>query len=104
MTKKLTKNDSMSKRCRDFDVIVALFEAFLKEKISHRIYFEEWEKAKNYQGTANVFYAWREWAKDINPEAWIMSAYVWRDSRRGYHFWALINREWIAWLSQNPKK
>lgn len=104
MTNKLTKNDSMSRKRHDLDVIVASFEAFLKEKISHRIYFEEWERARNYQGTANVFYAWREWAKAINPESWITGAYAWRDSRRGYHFWSLMNWEWINWYRQNLKK
>lgn len=104
MTKKLTKNDSMPKKHSKFDVIVASFEAFIKEKCAHGIYFQEWEVAKDYQGTANVFYAWREWAKSINPESWIMGAFVWRDTKRGYHFWALMNREWMNWYIQNIKK
>lgn len=104
MTNKLTKNDSMSKRLHDFDVITASFEAFLNEKISHRIYFKEWENSKNYQSTSNVFYAWRAWAKNINPESWIMSAFSWRDSSQGFHFWKLMNQKWINWYRQNLNK
>lgn len=104
MTNKLTKNDSMPKKHSKFDLVVASFEAFIKERCVHGDYFQDWRVSKNYQGTANVFYAWRKWAKFMNPESWIVGAFVWRETKRGYDFWELMNREWINWYHQNLKK
>lgn len=104
MKEKLTKNDSMSKKDRNFDVKVASFEAFIKRENSHGEYFQDWANQQHYNDIANVFYAWREWAKDLPPQSWIIGAFVWRFTKRGYHFWALMDREWTNWCNQNLKK
>lgn len=94
----------MQKKHSDFDVVVASFEAFLKEKFIHYAYFQEWKKEKNYQGTADLFYAWREWAKYTKPKAWIIGAFEWQNTKKGYELWSVMNYEWVNWYNQNLKK
>lgn len=115
MSNKLTKNDSMpvenaisdlkSKNVQtNFDVLVATFEAILKNENIHQAYFREWEISNDYQGTANVFYAWREWAKRTDPTGWIMGAFTWRHTIHGRDTWYRMNEKWYKYYRRNIKK
>ena len=104
MKKKLTKNDSISAVVKNFDVLVAEFEAFLKRENAHASYFREWEKAKEYSGTANVFYAWREWAKIINPLSWFTDAFIWDKSDNDYFYWQEKHKMWCDLYCRNLNK
>lgn len=115
MKEKLTKNDRLNVKKSDsdlktkkvqqqLDVCVAAFEAFLKKVNAHNSYFEEWAKTNNYTRTANVFYAWKEWAKIIRPKNWIYCAFTWSESDRGLHEWSTMNSMWLKWLAINLKK
>lgn len=87
-----------------FNVAVAAFEAFLKKGNAHTSYFQEWEKRKDYHGTANVFYAWREWAKSEKPSSWIIGAFVWRETDRGRTYWSTLHLAWKRYLKDNLNK
>lgn len=84
-----------------FDVAVAAFEAFLKKTNAHGSYFHEWEEQNEYQGTANVFYAWREWAKRWHPSLWISSAFAWIETSQGSNFWRTMHCTWKRYLKDN---
>ena len=87
-----------------FDVAVAAFEAFLKRENAYGSYFREWEVQNEYQGTANVFYAWREWAKRWDPSLWIQSAFTWSKTNQGIDFWYTRQCEWVICMRENLKK
>ena len=104
MTKKLTKNDSMCNSAKDFDTIVAAFEAFLKRKRAHRSYFQEWKKHHRHTSTSSVFNEWREWARPNVPECWINAGFIWRGTNQRYDYWYKISRAWFLWCKKNLKK
>ena len=104
MKTKLTKNDSMPVKQTDFDVLVAAFETILKQKKAHQSFFEEWSKYRNYRCTANTFDAWRESIKIDKPSTWLMSAFIWVESKDGAYYWKEIQKEWISWLKANLNK
>lgn len=104
MKTKLTKNDSISAVAKDFDVLVAEFEAFLKREDGHASYFQEWAKENEYDGTTNVFYAWRRWATNFPSVLWISCAFNWRRYQRDFDYWDDMHKEWKAWLKQNLNK
>lgn len=83
------------------EIAVAAFEAFLKRVNANAFYFQEWEKQNNYKGTANVFYAWREWAKKIAPYTWMYSAFTWRMTDQGFDFWHTRHCMWKRYLRDN---
>lgn len=87
-----------------FEVLVAAFEALLKQEGAHRSFFEEWAKSTDYKGTANPFFAWRESIKLAHPSVWLMYAFEWSRSKNGLGYWYVINKQWTSWLKRNLYK
>lgn len=86
---------------KDFDVLVATFEAFLNKAGAHGSFFKNWAEDCNYNGTANVFYGWREWTKRWHPSLWINSAFVWRKTAQGLDYWHTMHCMWKKHLKDN---
>lgn len=104
MANKLTKNDRLLSKSEKHDVAVAAFEALLKQHGAHRAYFNAWELQHEYKGSANVFYAWKEWARMKNPIVWIQTAFVWSGTEKGFQFWYDMHITWIRNYRKNFKK
>ena len=91
----------MSNKNQEFDLFVALFEAFLKHNKAHTNYFNEWIKHHEYTGSANVFYAWRQWAILYTYKDWISNAFFWKGTKKGFDYWLHMECMWVNCCQDN---
>lgn len=104
MTKKLTKNDSISTVVKDFDVLAAAFEAMIYESDLWMDYFYWFKKAHFNGRLGEVFTAWKSWAKSRPPKMWLCQAFIWEGTDTMYTKWNSLDNKWMEWLNANFKK
>ena len=104
MKKKLTKNDSISAVVKDFDVLVAAFEALLNKHDVHQEYFSEFARCHSYSDKVDIYREWKRWANDGIPTCWIDDAFIWKNTKCGSEFWNLIAESWKLYYNLNLKK
>lgn len=115
MKEKLTKNDSMSKKClqicngifdttTDFDVMVAAFEATINAHGLWEEYFKWFRMMYLDCDTDEVYLLWKSWARTRPPMMWNNQAFIWEATDVDYTCWYQIDLEWRYWLMLNVYK
>lgn len=104
MTKKLTKNVSISQGVADIDVTLAAFENLIHEHGLWFDYFYWFDKCHCFGACQEMFTLWKSWAKSKHPKMWSSQAFIWETTDIDYTKWYKIDKEWCAWLNQNLKK
>lgn len=104
MTKKLTKNDSMSIGQHKFEVAASAFKALLYRRGLYQSYFQAWNSDKWREANVPADIAWENWAKISDPEEWVNGAFVWDRTSIPSSVWSALDWDWFHYCLRNLKK
>lgn len=104
MTKKLTKNDSMSTKQHKFEVAASAFKALLYRRGLYQSYFNAWncDNWRNIDVPADI--AWEDWAKRGDVEEWVTDAFIWAGSCIPSSVWSALDWDWFHYCLRNLNK
>lgn len=104
MTKKLTKNDSMSIKQHRLEVAAAAFKALLSRRGLYQSYFHAWncDNWRKIDTPADI--AWEDWIKKNDAEYWVSEAFVWSGSAIPSSVWRALDLDWFEYCEQYLNK
>ena len=94
----------MTTGVKNFDVLVAAFEAIIYEGDLWMDYFHYFRDAHLNGCYDEVFTAWKSWAKSRPPKMWLCQAFIWESTDIVYTKWNSLDNKWLEWLSANLNK
>lgn len=104
MTKKLTKNDSMSIKQYKFEVAASAFKALLSRRGLYQSYFNAWN-CDNWRGIdVPDDIAWEDWAKRGKMEEWVSNAFIWAGPCIPFSVWCALSVDWVKYCDAYLKK
>ena len=104
MKQKLTKNDSISTVVKDFDVLVAAFEALLSRNGVRVDYYAMWARFRTLSYGDTIEQQWRTWAGNYDPSEWLFRAFMYDITNIPSCVWSDIESQWYGWISDSLNK
>lgn len=104
MKEKLTKDDSMTAKNNDINVVVAAFEALLEKNKLWSRYLINFSQSYHLSNSENIYSSWKEWALLTPPYRWVSDAFFWKETIETRYTWRELDYAWLIWICENLNK